>query len=213
MVEAIAHCPVPQEIATHTFSHVEFGSPALTSLRARQELEMSRKLISDLGGEMRSIVFPRGGNGHLDSVRDTGIQVYREADVSGYEHLSGLRRKLAHFSSELFALTPPTVLPQRDCEGLIVLRSSMLYNRRGRFRQLIPMRQRVLRAVRGLRQAVRRREVFLLWTHPADFADSLQPMLGAFARICEYAAKLREEGKLSIVPLADVADWWSKQQD
>lgn len=198
-IKQIAECPTPQELASHSFSHVDFSHPALTRKRAMQELELTRDLIAEFGQEMRTHVFPRGRQGHLDVLKDAGVQVYRTLPQPS----SGFGPGLAQFVTEALAHEPPLVAPERDEMGLMRIEGGMLFNRRGRYRKLIPMSRRAARAIKGVNAAARAGGTFVLWSHPLDFAVSPKPMLDAFDELCAYAAGMRDAGKLKIIPLCE----------
>jgi hypothetical protein len=201
VVERIAACSVPQELASHSFSHVDFSHPALSRRRAAQELELTRDLISEFGQEMKTHIFPRGRLGHLGVLRDAGVRVYRTFRVSG----TGFKSALDQFVTEAFARTPQLIATVPDERGMLKVEGGMLFNRRGRYRSAIPMSQRVSRAIKGINEAVRTNGSFLLWSHPQDFAPSPRRMLSAFSDICAHAARMRDTGSLEIVPLRELA--------
>lgn len=200
VVEQIAACPTPQELASHSFSHVDFGHPALSRKRAMQELELTRDLIAGFDQEMRTHVFPRGRCGHLDVLKEAGVQVYRTLP----QPPSGFGSGLARFTAEAFALRPPLVTPERDEMGMLKADGGMLFNRRGRYRSAIPMPRRVVRAIKGINAAAREGGVFVLWSHPRDFATDQEIMLRAFNEICAHAAKMRDTGRLEIIPVREL---------
>lgn len=204
-VEAIAACPTEQEIASHTFSHVEFGHEALTPLRARQEMELTRTLIEGFGRRMNSHVFPRGVPGHLDALKESGIKVYRMHSPGDMERTTALAWKLKRVMGEALAIAPPLSIPREDEYGMTALSGGLQLCCRGRWRKMIPAGQRVTRAVRGIRHASRTGGIFYLWSHPADFAENPPVMLAVFGEICRRAALLRDAGKLDIIPLERLA--------
>jgi hypothetical protein len=201
VVQQIAACSTPQELASHSFSHVDFSHPALSHKRAMQELELTRDLIAELGQEMKTHVFPRGRQGHLDVLKNAGVQVYRTLPQPS----SGFGSGLSQFAREAFALTPPIVIPERDEMGMLKADGGMLFNRRGHYRSAIPMSRRVSRAIKGINRAISDSEIFILWSHPVDFAASPKAMMSAFDAICAHAARMRDAKKLEIIPLRDFA--------
>ncbi len=204
-VEAIAACEPEQEIASHAFSHVEFGHEALTPQRARQEMELTRRLIEGFGRRMNSHVFPRGVPGHLDALKESGIKVYRKHSPGDLEGTTAFSWKLRRFAGEALALAPPLSIPREDEYGMTALSGGLQLCCRGRWRKMIPAGLRVTRALRGIQHASRTGGVFYLWSHPADFAENPPVMLAMFDEICRRAASLRDAGKLDIIPLQGLA--------
>jgi hypothetical protein len=87
---------------------------------------------------------------------------------------------------------------------MLNVEGGMLFNRRGRYRSAIPMSRRVVRAIKGIDHAVKSGGVFLLWSHPIDFAISKSVMLTAFDEICAHAARMRDMGRLEIIPVREL---------
>jgi hypothetical protein len=204
-VHAIADCATPQELASHSFSHVVFNDEALTAIRACQEMELTRELIEGYGQRMISHVFPRGVPGHLGALKEAGIKVYRIHAQGDQGNPSALSWKLKRVAGEMLAIPPPLSIPEIDGFGMTKLAGGLQLSCRGRWRKMIPMSRRILRAWRGIQRASRDGEVFYLWSHPADFAENPPAMLAIFDEICRRAALLRDAGKLKIIPLQGLA--------
>jgi len=82
---------------------------------------------------------------------------------------------------------------------------SMVYFPAHGLRRVIPATRRVRRALRGLDAAVRRRQVFHLWTHPTNLADETEAMFGGLREILERVAGLRAQGVLTVMSMATLA--------
>jgi len=202
-IERIASCSTPQELASHSFSHVDFSMRELTRERAKQEIELTRQLIVSFGQEMVSHVFPRNRKGHLDVLKEQGVQVYRIAHKEPSPRSARLTPKFKQLLAEACRFTPPLVDMVRDEYGRLGVEGGMFFSRHG-YRRAIPMSSRVARARKGLDAAVKRDGTFLLWCHPGDFAGNPTAMLAGFEEVCQRATELREKGKLEIVPLRDL---------
>jgi hypothetical protein len=63
------------ELATHSFSHVDFGS--CPDSVARSEIDACRHLVESLGSSLKSMVFPCNRVGKLEILRDAGLIAYR----------------------------------------------------------------------------------------------------------------------------------------
>ncbi len=199
-IERIASCRTPQELASHSFSHVDFSMHELTRERAKQEMELTRQLIAGFGQEMATHVFPRNRKGYLDVLKEQGVRVYRIAHKEESSHRAHFAPKLKRFIAEAWQFTPPLVKLEKDEYGMLGVEGGIFFSRHG-YRRAIPMSSRVARACKGLDVAVKRNGLFLLWCHPGDFAGNPTAMLAGFEKVCRQAAKLREMGKLEIVPL------------
>jgi len=215
LVRAILDCPVPQELACHTFTHMLLGDGDCTSEVAAAELWKSQQAAGNWGVELSSLVFPRNRVGHLAEVAAAGFRCYRGENSEWYwfGHASGLfeRRWLRlpvwclRYLDERLCLTPP-LPPVRHRGGLWEIPHSMFFpGMRGVSKWITPA-ARVRRAVKGLRRAARQHRVFSIWTHPHNFLPEPEPLLGAVDDICREAARLREAGRLEILSMQQMAD-------
>jgi peptidoglycan/xylan/chitin deacetylase (PgdA/CDA1 family) len=203
LIQAIRACSTPQEIGSHSFSHVIFGDPGCSRDAAVSELSACVRLAKDLGIELRSFAFPRNQVGHLDVLAEHGFTCYRSPDPNWYERgrWPGPVKRLAHLWDVLTAARPPVVLPERSSSGLWDLPGSMILFPMHGLRRLIPASVRVRRAVRGLDEAARRKRVFHLWFHPTNMADETEAMFAALRRILRHASDLRRAGDLEFLPM------------
>jgi len=203
LLEKIRACPVPQEIGSHSFSHIIFGDAGCSRETATSELAACVRAATDAGVEMRSFAFPRNQVGHLDVVREHGFTCYRGPDPIWYEQGTGrsLLRRCAHLWDVLRAAAPPVVVPQRAEAGLWNIPGSMIYFPMHGLRRYIPVSLRVRRAAKGLEAAARERRIFHLWFHPTNLAFQMEEMLDGLRAILEYASTLRANHALTFLPM------------
>lgn len=206
LVEKIRACPVEQEIGSHSFSHVIFGDKGCSREAAASEMAACVRAARELGIELRSFVFPRNLVGHLDVLREYGIECYRGPEPHWYERspLPGPLKRIAHLWDVIAARTPPVVMPEQGDAGLWNVPGSMIYFPMHGVRRYIPVERRVRRAVKGLEEAARRRRVFHLWFHPTNLADEMEEMFEGLRAICSRAAELRRAGRLDFLPMSAV---------
>ena len=161
------------------------------------------RLAKQNGFELRSFVFPRNRAAHLDVLREHGFRCFRGADPDAYEEKSWplIAKRLGHVWDVVRAATPPVTRPQQTEQGLWNVPGSMIYFPMNGIRRLIPLERRVRRAVKGLDAACDERAVFHLWFHPTNIAEPLQPMLRGLRQILEHARRLRDRGRLAILPM------------
>ena len=206
LIEKIRRCRVPQEIGSHSFSHVIFDDCSRET--AASELAACVRAAREMGIELRSFVFPRNRIGHLDSLSAHGFACYRGPEPSWYERepLPAAAKRLGHLADVLRAAEPPVVLPQRTAEGLWNVPASMMYFPMHGLRRHVPPALRVRRAFKGLRAAARHRAIFHLWFHPTNFADETEAMFQGLREILADAASRRKRGEIEIVPMGAVAE-------
>lgn len=208
LVEKIRACPVPQEIGSHSFSHVIFGDPGCSRETADSELGVSARLARELGLGPRSFAFPRNRVGHLDLLPRHGIRCYRGPGPRWYERRmgSGALARMGHLADVLLATRPPVVVPEWKACGLWDIPGSMIYFPMHGRRRHLPVSLRVRRAKKGLRAAVQHGKVFHLWFHPTNLADEPDRMFEGLREILTFARDLRTSGHLDVLPMTAVAD-------
>lgn len=207
LVEKIRRCPVPQEIGSHSFSHVIFGDRGCSVETAQSELAASVNAARDLGLELESFSFPRNQVGHRQLLAAFGFRCYRGPEPLWY-HRTGVPaiiRRFAHLWDVVAITTPPVVLPRPTTDGVVDIPGSMVFFPAHGLRRALPMAWRVRRALRGLDAAVRQRRVFHLWMHPTNMADNLPGMFRGLEMILARAAALRAEGRLDVMPMGALA--------
>jgi peptidoglycan/xylan/chitin deacetylase (PgdA/CDA1 family) len=204
LIGRIRRCPVPQEIGCHTLSHAVLGE--CPRAVAERELSECARIASENGLELSSLVFPRNRVGHLDVARRLGFTCYRGAEPHWYAGAPRAVRRIGHLAEILAAHTPPAVQPAWE-NGIWNIPGSMLYTPSFGIRRLVPVWLRVLRARRGLANAVRANRIFHLWFHPTDLVIRMDAMLDGLRQILSQAARLRDQGRLAILPMRDLAAW------
>jgi hypothetical protein len=205
LVQKIRDCPVPQEIGSHSFSHVIFGDPGCSPETARSELAACVHAAKPLNIDLRSFVFPRNSVGHLSILKEFGFHAYRGPAPQWQNRIpSAIVQRLARLTSIFLATSPPVVLPMKTPEGLWNIPASMLYFPMHGVRRHVPMDLRVKRAKKGLEAAVREKKIFHLWFHPTNLADEMETMFEGLERILRHASLLREKGQLEVLPMKAV---------
>ncbi|MGJ5816555.1 hypothetical protein [Paludibaculum fermentans] len=207
LLDRLVACPTPQEIGCHTFSHVMYGDPKCTEAIAERETAKCVQLAEERGLKLRSFVFPRNRVGHLPVLARHGFAVYRGPSPRWFDQpeTPRLLRKLGHLADIFSARTPPAVEATPSVDGLINLPASMLFTPAFGLRRFVPVWLRVLRARRGLREAVKQGKVFHLWFHPTDLAVRPEAMLAGLRQVLETADELRRAGELAILPMGAYA--------
>lgn len=206
LVEKIKNCPYPQEIGSHSFSHVIFSDKGCTRQVAESEITESVRLAQEMGVEMSSFAFPRNEVGHLDVLSENGFKCYRGVEPNWYENrqVPEKVRRAMRLLDVLRAAEPPTVLPQKNESGIWNIPGSAIYFPMHGFRKYIPMSLRTRRAMKGLKRAAEKKRIFHLWFHPTNMADETETMFKGLRQILQYAADLRDKGKIRFLPMKDL---------
>lgn len=219
LVRQIVDCPVHQELASHTFSHVIVGDPSCTEEIAEDEFTRCRQLGERWGRDVRSVVFPRNQIDHLPVLERTGHRCYRAANSEWYwfgtvarppksalvRKTAGLMVRALRLVDERLVLCPP-IHPARKVGNLWELPHSMFYPGCAGVSRYVSPKDQWRRAAKGLHKAAATGRIFSLYTHPHNFLPHHEPHLQAFERICQEAARLRDAGQLQIKTMGEIAD-------
>jgi peptidoglycan/xylan/chitin deacetylase (PgdA/CDA1 family) len=212
LVEKIRNCRIPQEIASHSFSHIVFGDEGCSRETAESEIAECVRIADEQGIELKSFVFPRNEIGHLEILKKFDFACYRGVEPNWYENRKipeGIRRGLRLFDV-LRAATPPAVLPQLTNEGLWNIPGSAMFFPMHGFRRKIPMNLRVKRCLKGLDKAAQTKKIFHLWFHPTNMVDELETMFAGLREILQYASNLKKEGCLDFLTMREISNLVAK---
>jgi len=205
IVEEVAACPVPQEIASHAFSHVIADDPGCSEEVLASELAASRAAAEAHGIELRSFVYPRNAIAHLGTLRGAGFANYRGHRPAPFAGVPAWRRRATVLADRLVPLAGSAVQPLPGPEGLWNIPQTYLFapvTSRRRTPVGLWCRQPLAR----LRQAVRQRSLFHLWFHPYNVTAAPERSLAALERICRAASRARDQGELDILPMGTLTD-------
>lgn len=197
-----------QDIGSHSFSHPIFGDAGCSREAADTDLARCVSAAEALGIRLRAFVFPRNRPGHVDLLARHGFTCWRSVEPVWYQR-TGVPRavgRLVHLGEVAMASRPPVVVPFRDAHGLWCIPASGSFLPTAGVRRLIPLRQRVARAVRGIDAAVATHRLSHLWLHPINLAAEPDRLVGAIRQIIEHAARQRDAGRLEILSMTAVAE-------
>ena len=213
IVDDLLACATAQDIGCHSYRHVNMASPDIDGTVIDEELQACQQLAATRGIDMRSFVFPYNRIAHLDKLAARGYTSFRGANsewymrrFSGQNPLYGVVRLGLKMVDDIAALPPPVDVPRRTAHGLWMIPHSMFYRALGTRVALVPIRQQVQKARRGLRLAARKKGVFHLWTHPQNLGVGTDKALDGLRQILETAADYRDRGQLDICSMAQLAD-------
>ncbi len=207
VLEAIVSHPVAQEIACHTMTH-RFIEPGSEGRRVfREELQRFRTLCDELYLEQpRTFIYPKAKMAHFDILVDEGFRSIRGPESKWFESLPGTRVPAALRLMDARLARPPRVdLPERLPCGLWVLPSSQFYSPFLSVGKHVSVAARVRKAVKGLRLAAERKQVYHLWTHPFNLGVRTEELLAGLDEILREARRLCDAGELDVMSMGDLA--------
>jgi hypothetical protein len=176
LIQQIVESPIPHDIGTHSFSHINFRAQYASRDLVSRELAECVKVMQPLGVRPRSLVFPQNRDeyAYLPELAAAGVVVVRHRDRASKVKLS---------------------YPERLAAGVYRIYESM--NLR------IAKHYDYLQKVKiFIRKAIARRAVYALWFHPSDPRDWFDPQL---REILGFIRTERDAGRLWIATMQQLA--------
>lgn len=178
LIEDIIKMKTKQEIACHTFSHIDCSDKNCPPEVIDDEMKVCQEIAAEWGlPKLTSIAFPGGTAGNYPTLKKYGINIYR--------------KKYSDFQ---------LTYPFRDETGLLVTATGPLIR--------IPYDEWTLeytfyRYKKAIDKAIKTGTIVHLWFHPSQEERTFTQLLPL---ILEYADKKRSEGPLWIGTMRDIAE-------
>lgn len=202
LIDRIRECETEQEIGLHGSTHMQLGADGCSRQHAEEEVGAAVETIRTHGVEPKSFVFPRNDIGHVDVLREYGIEVYRGKDARWYERPSvpDVVKPPLRFADEAARIRPSVVEPvERD--GIVELRGSQVFRPSYDGWQYTLGESSISRAKKGLERVARTGGVFHLWFHPFNLGQNISIDINRLERIIMFARKLSVRGHIEIMPM------------
>lgn len=104
ILKKIQSASIPQEIGSHSFSHLIIGDKKVSREQASNEFINSIRILKQHGVVPESFIFPRNSINYLDELAEAGFKSYRGVEPSWYANLPSKIRKVCHIIDQLLAL-------------------------------------------------------------------------------------------------------------
>jgi peptidoglycan/xylan/chitin deacetylase (PgdA/CDA1 family) len=203
IVEWIREARVPHELASHSFAHIYYGDRECSAAAARADLTAAVAAAAAKDIVLKSFVFPRNQVGHLNVLREEGIRTYRGVGPSPFGKDKGVLGRTLRFLDQLLGLPPMSIRAEEAMPGLWNIPGNHFFIARDGIRKLIPAASRVLKAKRGIRQAMRSGGLYHLWFHPFNLNADPDTMFAGLEEILSYAAHMRATDRLDILTMGE----------
>jgi hypothetical protein len=176
LVESILGSVTEHEIATHTFSHIDFSYKNCPREVAEDEMQACVNAMKTYNLKMESICFPSGTWGHTEILKKYGIKIYRkklDKDVVAY--------------------------PYRDKDDMLVTPTSESL---GRLHESWSAEYYISRYVKNIQKAIRTGTIAHFMFHPSMDEWTVNHVM---PKVLEHAFNKRLKGELWIGTMADIA--------
>lgn len=202
LVKSITRAEPRHDLASHSFSHVSYdtSTPRQYVLNDLTKAK-SAHIRHDL--PFRAFVFPWNRVGHLDLLAKQGIRIYRGEDDIWYDRLPRRLYRLGLFLDKMMPIAPRTVLPKKGVYNLISIHGCMaLHGKYG----IVTGRIAISKAKAGIDRAMKLKEAFHLWFHPAAFYYERSRQFQVLGEILSYSSKHVREGNICNLTLSEYLD-------
>lgn len=185
--------PIKHEIASHSYSHVDFLSCSPTT--AFNEIHKSKEIIiRRLKINPISFIYPRSKIAYLDILINEGFICYRGRIPSLRNKLNSRIGGIAEKFLLMLGGCPPVIRPHYY-KGLWEIAGSMLFQP-----SFLETHDSLIKqAKRGIQKAIKTNSVFHLILH--DYSLTTSEMIKAFSHLMRLANKLRKLNLLEITTL------------
>ncbi|RYF85010.1 MAG: polysaccharide deacetylase, partial [Chitinophagaceae bacterium] len=201
------------EIGTHTFSHYYcLEGASLESFEA--DLICAKKVATENGIEIKSIVFPRNqySNLHIALCKKHGMTSYRGNEVANiYQPRKNndlsLKLRMVRLLDSYFNLTGHNtheVFKQDRDEIANIPSSAFLRPYSKKTNLLRPLQLR--RIKNSLLHAAKNGKTYHLWWHPHNFGSHLEENLDLLRQILAYYQELHQQYGLSSCTMTEIAN-------
>jgi peptidoglycan/xylan/chitin deacetylase (PgdA/CDA1 family) len=209
LIEQIKNTP-GQEIGTHTFSHFYTLEKNTTLSQFRKDLQAAKKIASQHGIGLNSIIFPRNQytDEHIKTCRETGIKIFRGNELAGaYKPVSRENennfRRVIRFADSYFNLTGHHCYAVPLPDKIINVPASRFlrpYNPKLKWLNGL----KLLRIKSGLNYASANGLIYHLWWHPHNFGNYIDENFRFLEVILQYYSRLNKEGKMESLNLFEI---------
>lgn len=206
LIPKILSSSMRHEIASHSYAHIDLGAANVNEKAAKYDISKARFLHKERGLPFETFVFPWNREGFHMLLKEAGVKRYRGCTPRWYDGLPGVFKRAARLLEYLLPTAPPAVAPSFHPSGLLNIPDSMLLLRREGIRRVVPARVLLRKALRGVRRAAEEKRIFHLWFHPFNFCYDTEMQLNVLREILKEAARLREQGAIDILTMAEIHD-------
>lgn len=194
-----------QEIGSHTFTHFYANEKGVDDEMLRQEMELSRKMLNELGVEARTLIMPRNQVEGLDDeiLKETGFTIVRGR--AGGPLKPKMVKKVLNFADAYFPLIKrPFALEEIGKEGIQNVKASILF--RPYFKKLSFMEPfKLWRIKLAMKRAAKKGECFHLWFHPHNVANNMDRNFATLESIFKYYNHLNKKYGFRSVTMSECA--------
>ena len=151
ILKKIIDCKVPQEIGSHSFSHIMFGDKGCSSACAESDVKKWIEVASKYKIKPDSFVFPFNSEGHYEVLKHYGFKIYRSRNTGGYLKIKNKKiKRIIQILDRIFALCPSTGKVEADKNGLLKIPGDFCYFRYKGWKHYLTWKSAVRKSKKGI---------------------------------------------------------------
>ena len=202
LVQSIRECPVPQEVASHSFGHIIVGDPDCDADAFRADLIECKTIAEAQGIDLQSFVYPRNKVGHVEVLSETGFSSYRSPTPDRFAGMS-LPRRAAGAVKEM--VRPSTTFGATRHDKIVDIPQTYMFDPASKRAERYGTAIWSLLMRRRLRHAVRTQSLFHLWFHTHNLSSNTDRAWSAMEALFIEARKHIDAGTLENVTMQTIA--------
>lgn len=196
LISILARTRVKHHFACHTYSHVRFNYPKITSSCVNSDLDIFEQLVPDFIDLSTCFVFPQNVEGFYSEVSKYGYKVFRGSELKLMPD-----NRINYFFKNVFGLPPKSIYSKNN--ELVCMNGSIFFNTGYKKKYRMPFLK--ARLNRGLKDIIENGGILHVWCHPFNFVES-DGLYELFISFLEEVFKLREKGLINIGMMNDVVE-------
>jgi peptidoglycan/xylan/chitin deacetylase (PgdA/CDA1 family) len=203
-----------QEIGTHTFAHYYCNEEGQTVEQFQDDLKAARRVASQYGVELKSLVFPRNqfNDQYLKVCADEGITSVRSNPLDWFWNIESTQsesmwKRLNRGMDAYFPVGKKNTylldsIPVKKGYPLCIPASRLLrpYNPKEFFLNDF----KITRIKSEMSRAAERGEVYHLWWHPHNFGNYPAESIDGLQRILEHYASCRDKWQMNSCTMGEL---------
>jgi peptidoglycan/xylan/chitin deacetylase (PgdA/CDA1 family) len=212
LIPEIARSTVGHEIASHSYSHIIYGLPAIDKRAVQIDLASVKRIHIGVGLPVTSFVFPRNKEAYHSLLEEQGFTSYRGVSSKWYKKFPGFLSRGLRLV-DYYLPTVRTAYPFVGKGGLVNIPESMMLLSRNGPRKMVTAHRMERKIINGLHNAVEKKKIFHLWFHPSNFWYETETQFKILQNVLKEASHLRDLGDLDIMTMRGVTEDFLKDAD
>jgi len=200
--EIINKSYVKHDISSHTFSHI-YHSSIKDSKKSRllfsDDLKKNNVLLKEKANNIiNSLVFPKNEIGHLDVIKDLGLNVFRGNifDTSN-SFMDKVSRLSCIYNEHMgYKIYPNNTLGIQSSQYFCLPKSNL--------KSFFLKKTLVSRTINGIDKAITNKNVFSIWFHPYDFGHKTDSNFDLLEELLKKIVIYRNNNKIDILTLNEI---------